>query len=88
MGIVIAFVLGMGNFAWHRAVLESGHRMVADTPPETLRAFRLTSLTLEFILLVGALYAAALGHYHWLWAYAGYSLLNGSAAYLMLKGRI
>lgn len=86
--IIVTLLLGMGNFAWHRAVLESGHRMVSDMPPESRRTFRLFSLALEFLLLCGALYAVRLGHTHWLWAYLGYSAINAGAAWLILKRKI
>lgn len=88
MAIVITFLLGMGNFALHRAVLESGHPMVTEAPAGGLRKARFASLALEFVLLCGALYAAERGYLAWLLAYFGYSLFNGLAAWLLIKGRL
>ena len=88
MAIVLAFLLGMGNFAWHRAVLESGHAMMRDVSPGGLQAIRLSSLSLEFVLLCGALYAADAGLVHGVWLYFGYSLINGIAAWAIVKRRV
>lgn len=88
MAVIVTFLLGMGNFAWHRAVIESGHRMVTGIAPEALKLMRISSLALEFIVLCGALYAANIGHTHWLWAYLAYSLINGGAAWLIVSRRI
>ena len=86
--VAITLILGMGNFAWHRAVIESGHRMVSEMPPESLKVLRFLSLALEFSLLCGALYAVRAGHTHWLWGYLGYSAINAGAAWMIVKGRI
>ncbi len=88
MAVIITFLLGMGNFAWHRAVIESGHRMIGDMEPAQLQAIRWLSLSFEFLLLCGALFAARSGHTGWLWAYAGYSALNGGAAWMIVSRRI
>lgn len=88
MAVIVTFLLGMGNFAWHRAVLESGHPMVSGIAPDSLRSMRFSSLALEFLVLCGALYAAEIGHTHWLWAYLGYSLINGGAAWLIVSRRV
>lgn len=88
MAMVLTFLLGMGNFAWHSAVMRSGHRMVQDLPQQSLKAMRFASMSLEFVLLCGALYAASIGHTHWLWAYLAYSLMNGGAAWLIVSRKI
>ncbi len=88
MALIITFLLGMGNFACHRAVIESGHRMLVEMPSTTLQVARWSSLALEFGLLCGALYAASTGHVHWVWLYAGYSLINLGAAWSIVSGRI
>lgn len=88
MTVILTFLLGMGNFALHRAVLESGHPMVREMPAGGLRKARYASLALEFVLLCGALYAAERGYLAWLLAYLGYSLFNGFAAWLLIKGRL
>lgn len=87
MAIVIVFVLGIANFAAHRAVLESGHPLVDAMP----RAFQSLggrmSLVAEFAMLLGAMWMAAAGSSGWALAYLGYSALNGLAAWLILSGR-
>ncbi len=88
MALIIAFLLGMGNFACHRAVIASGHAMLSQVPPRVLRIARLSSLALEFVLLCGALYAARAGVTPWIWLYAAYSLVNLGAAWSIVTRRI
>jgi hypothetical protein len=87
MAIVIVFVLGIANFAAHRAVLESRHPLVDAIP----RAFRMLggrmSLVVEFAMLLGALWMVSAGSTGWAVAYLCYSALNGLAAWLILSGR-
>lgn len=87
MAIVIVFLLGIANFAAHRAVLESGHPLVEVMP----RAFHMLggrmSLIVEFVLLLGALWMVAAGSSGWATAYLCYSAMNGLAAWLILSGR-
>ncbi|MEW9854768.1 hypothetical protein [Novosphingobium sp. M1R2S20] len=87
MALVIVFLLGIGNFAAHRAVLESGHPLVEAMP----RAFRALggrgSLVVEFAMLLGALWMVSAGSTGWAFAYLCYSALNGLAAWLILSGR-
>lgn len=85
--IVLTFVLGVGNFAMHKAVLESRHPILALMPWFELYGGRF-SLGLEFLLLVGALLLAASGHLGWGWAYLAYSALNGLSAWLILSHRV
>lgn len=86
--LIIIFLLGVGNFALHRAVLESGHPLI-DQLPEfvSLLGGRLT-LVAEFLVLLGALLLAAQGWTELAWAYLAYSMLNGITAWLILSGRI
>jgi hypothetical protein len=88
MTVIIAFFLGVGNFAWHRAVLESGHAIMRDLPPGQLRTMRRMTLGFEFLLLCAALFAAFAGHMLWVWLYGAYSFLNGGAAWLILNRRM
>lgn len=85
--LAIIFLLGIGNFAMHKAVLESRHPMLAQMPWMGLLGGRF-SLGLEFLLLVGALLLAVSGHPGWGWAYLAYSALNGLAAWLILTRRV
>ena len=82
------FALGVANFAMHKAVLESGHPMVERTTVWFgLMGGRL-GLTIEFIVLLGAMLMVDRGLTGWAWAYAIYSLLNGLSAWLILSGRV
>jgi hypothetical protein len=85
--VILTFLLGVGNFAMHQAVLESRHPILAQMPWLELYGGRF-SLGLEFLLLVGALLLAAIGHWGWGWAYLAYSALNGLSAWLILSHRV
>ena len=87
MGFVLTFLLGVGNFAMHKAVLESRHPMLAQLPWFGFLGGRF-SLAVEFMLLVGALLLAWSSHSAWGWAYVGYSALNGLSGWLILSRRI
>lgn len=87
MAILIVFLLGIVNFAAHRAVIASRHPLVAALP----RVFRLLggrmSLVVEFAMLLGALWMVSAGSSGWAIVYIGYSAMNGLAAWLILFGR-
>ena len=83
MVILLTFLLGLGNFALHKAVLESRHPVVGQ-----LRWLGKPSLALEFALLLTALLLVANGLPAWGWAYVGYSALNGLAGWLILSRRV
>ena len=87
MALVLTFLLGIGNFAMHKAVLESRHPMLAQLPWFGVMGGRF-SLAVEFMLLIGALLLAASGHSAWGWAYLAYSALNGISAWLILSRRV
>lgn len=86
--LAIIAVLGIGNFAIHCAVLESGHPL-AEQMPEFLALLggRLT-LVAEFGVLLLALLLTANGWPELVWAYLAYSILNGLAAWLILTRRV
>ena len=88
--MVIFFVLlmGIGNFALNKAVLESRHPLLAQMAWLVNRFGGRGSLVLEFVLLVAAMLLVASGHSGWAWVYLGYSVLNGLAAWLLLSGRV
>lgn len=88
MAVVLTFLLGMGNFAWHSAVLNSGHSMVHDVTAGQRQMIRWSSMALEFILLCAALYAVSSGVAVWFWVYFAYSVINGSAAWLIVSRRV
>ena len=85
--VVLTFVLGVGNFAMHKAVLESRHPMLAQMPWFGMLGGRL-SMGIEFIVLVGALLLTVSGHPGWGLGYLAYSLLNGLAGWLIVTRRV
>ncbi len=85
MWIVATFLLGIGNFALHKAVLESRHPLFEQLG---LAALTKITLVLEFAALLGALLLVAYGQYFWGWTYLGYSLLNAGSGWLILTRRI
>jgi hypothetical protein len=90
--LLATFVLGTGNFALHKAVLESRHPMLGPMlgkAPWKLRApGGRGSLAVEFLILLGAMLLAGLVSPGWAWAYAGYTGLNALAAWLILTRRV
>jgi hypothetical protein len=85
--LVLTFLLGVLNFGLHKAVLESGHPLLGRMPFVRVLGGR-GNLAVEFLLLLGAMLLAGTGSAGWAWAYAGYSLLNAFAAWLILTRRI
>lgn len=88
MALIILFLLGVGNFAMHKAVLESGHPLLAQVPWLFEQLGGRFSLLLEFLVLLGVMLLAAEGSGGWVWGYLCYSLLNGFSAWMMLSGRV
>ena len=88
MLLSILFILGIINFAVHKAVLESNHPLL-DTLPAAFRADGgRVSLAFEFFVLLMAMLLVAPEWPAAAWGYAIYSLLNGTTAWLLLNGRI
>jgi hypothetical protein len=87
--LLICFVLGVGNFAMHKAVVESGHPFVEDTKLYFGRHFgRHGSYAIEFVILASAMIFATSGSLIVVLFYTGYTLLNMLAAYLLLSGKV
>ena len=87
MAVVLIFILGVANFAMHKAVLESGHPAFAGGWAMKMLGMRV-SLAAEFLILLAALLLVANVDPAWGWAYFGYSAANAGAAWLVLTGRI
>ncbi|MEL7444753.1 MAG: hypothetical protein AAGK02_02950 [Pseudomonadota bacterium] len=86
--IGIIFLLGIANFALHKAVLESGHPFLGQMPWfVSILGGRLTLVT-EFLVLLAAMMLAANGWPGLVWAYLAYSGLNAVAAWLILSDRV
>lgn len=88
MAILIIFLLGVANFAMHKAVLESGHPLLRQAPWFFYMLGGRFSLMVEFLMLLGALLLVASGSMGWAWAYVIYSIVNGLSAWMILTGRI
>jgi hypothetical protein len=88
MAILIIFLLGVGNFALHRAIINSGHPLVMQMPWLTHVLSRRFSLVLEYLILVGGLLLAAEGVAWGALGYLLYSLLNALSAWLILSGKV
>lgn len=88
MALIAIFLMGIGNFALHKAVLESGHPLLGAMPWFVhLLGGRMTLVT-EFLVLLAALMLAANGWPGLVWAYLLYSALNAVAAWLILTDRL
>lgn len=85
--VMLVFVLGVGNFAAHKAVISSNHPALAQMPWYDALGGRF-SLGLEFLILLGAMLLAADGSLGWVIGYLLYSAFNLLAAWLILKGKI
>ena len=89
MALVLCFFLGIGNFAMHKAVLESRHPFVEDTKLYFGRHFgKFGSYALEFAILSGAMFFAGNGSALVVVFYTLYAAMNGLATWLLLSGRI
>ena len=87
LALAVVFCLGVLNFAAHKAVLESGHPMLAQVPWLFQPLGGRLSLIVEFAMLLGAMIMAAAGSSGWAWLYAGYTTLNALAAWLIASDR-
>ncbi len=88
MAIALLFILGILNFAMHRAVMESGHPMLRVIPWYRSRTGIRLALIFEFAVLLAAMLLAANGWPATAWGYLFYSLINGASGWLMLSGRV
>lgn len=88
MAIALIFFLGIGNFALHKAVLESGHRLMGQISGSVRGNGGRLTLAVEFGVLLLAMMFAANGWPALVWAYFIYTLINAVSAWLILSGRI
>ncbi|WEK45468.1 MAG: hypothetical protein P0Y56_10520 [Candidatus Andeanibacterium colombiense] len=87
MAILLTFLLGIGNFALHKAVLESRHPVVALLPRFLVSSGGRASMVAEFAILLAVMLLVSGGHPGWAWAYLAYSASNALAAWLILSHR-
>lgn len=88
MGIFVIFLLGIGNFAMHKAVLESGHPLLGKMPWFVHMLGGKVTLATEFLLLLAAMLLTWQGWPALAWLYLAYTLLNAVSAWLILSGRV
>jgi hypothetical protein len=88
MMIMVLFALGVANFAMHKAVLESGHPIVARTFAYFGMMNGRFGLVLEFVALLGAMLMVDAGMAGWAWAYMIYSFFNTLSAWFILTDRL
>ena len=88
MAILVTFLLGIGNFALHKAVIESRHPVVSLLPRFLIGAGGRGSMVAEFAILLAVMLLVANGHAGWGWAYLLYSGSNAVAAWLILSHRM
>ncbi len=88
MAVVFIFLLGIANFALHKAVLESGHPLLGRMPWFVHMLGGRLTLVSEFLVLLAALLLVANGWPALAWAYLLYSVLNVLSAWLILTDRI
>jgi hypothetical protein len=88
MAIFFLFLLGIGNFAMHKAVLESGHPLLGQVPWFFHLLGGRFSLVVEFFMLCGTMLMVSQGSEGWAWGYAVYSGINGLSVWLIMSGRI
>lgn len=88
MTAFLTFLLGIANFAFHRAALESGHPMLRSLSPGWQKRGALVSLGLEYAVLVAALGAAIRGAGWGVALYAFYTASNALGCWLIATRRI
>lgn len=88
MALTIVFLLGIANFALHKAVLESGHPLLGQVSWVFHMLGGRASLLVEFVMLLGSMLMVSGGSSGWAWGYGAYSAANGLAAWLILDHRV
>lgn len=88
MALVLVFFLGIANFTMHRAVLASGHPIIAQIGWLYRSLGGRFSLVVEFALLLGTMLLIASGGVWWAWGYALYTAMNAFSAWLILTGKV
>ena len=88
MLLIFCFFMGIGNFAMHKAVSESGHPFVEETKRYFSPQFSpYGSYAIELALLMGALWFANEGSLAVSLTYGVYTGINAVATWMLLSGR-
>lgn len=88
MAILIAFLCGIANFALHKAVLESRHPLLGQSPWFFHLLGGRFSMVVEFVMLLGAMLMIATGSVGWAIGYGFYTAINAVSAWMILSGRV
>ena len=88
MLLLLAFLLGVANFAAHKAVVQSGHPLLSVYSQESWPAIRIVMLLIEFAVLVGVMLVIAAEIEGWLVFYVLYSIANVGFAWVIVTRRI
>jgi hypothetical protein len=88
MALLLVFLLGIANFAVHRAVLASGHPILTQMAWLFRPLGGRLSLIAEFMMLLGTMLLVASGSLGWAWGYVFYSLVNGLSAWAIFSGKV
>ncbi|MFC3175067.1 hypothetical protein ACFOD9_12480 [Novosphingobium bradum] len=88
MALAMVFLMGVANFAMHRAVLDSGHPILGQIGWLYRSLGGRFSLAVEFALLVGTMLLIASGGEWWAWGYGLYTAMNALSAWLILSGKL
>lgn len=88
MYVFIIFICGIGNFAMHKAMMESKHPMVTEARGNFTRFLGpYGSYIIEFLMLLAALVFANMGMLMAVFFYVIYTLANGAGAYALFSNR-
>ncbi|MEH6756054.1 MAG: hypothetical protein V7676_00935 [Parasphingorhabdus sp.] len=88
MYVFIIFICGIGNFAMHKAMMESDHPMVSEARGSFSKLLGpYGSYILEFAMLAAALVFANMGMLTAVIFYSIYTLANGAGAYVLFSNR-
>ena len=87
MLLAVLFLLGVANFAIHKAVLESDHPLLGMLPASLKAGGGRLSLLFEFAILVTAMLLAGHGWLGAVWAYGCYTGLNAITGWMLLTDR-
>jgi len=88
MALIFVFLLGVGNFAMHQAVRQSGHPLLGQMPWFYHMLGGRMSLVIEFGMLLSSMLMVSQGSLGWAWGYAFYTVANAVSAWLIIDRRI
>ncbi|PZU16534.1 hypothetical protein [Qipengyuania sp. YIM B01966] len=88
LALALIFLMGIGNFAAHQAVLHSGHPLLGEVPWFVHLLGGKIGLASEFLILLAAMLLSADGSAVPGWIYALYTAFNLGAAWMIVTRRI